>query len=365
MKCKYCKKFFDVQDALFCPFCGEKQIKAEKKREPKYPKPRVLTDGSLSAQLMVGGKRTTIKAKDEAEYKARIDAIRTGVLEMKDHPEKRTLDSVVRSYIDSKDGVFSPSSIRGFEIIYKNRFQNYMKKSICDINFQQMIKDEIAAKRSPKTISNSWGLIKTACKAAGIDLPAVNLPQAIPHDGDFLDFEQIQTFLGAVRGDPVECAALLMLHSLRISELMALDTDQIRDGIIHVKGALVQDKNNEMVEKPTNKNATSVRDIPIMIPRLKELIPEAGKVVTLPRSTIQIRLKKVCEKAGLPECSPHDLRRSFASLAKHLDWSPDTLMRVGGWNNMQTVNKIYAKLAEQDKNADIQKMKNYYQITTG
>ena len=39
-------------------------------------------------------------------------------------------------------------------------------------------------------------------------------------------------------------------------------------------------------------------------------------------------------------------------------------MRVGGWNNMETVNKIYAKLAEQDKNADVQKMVDYYRITT-
>jgi predicted transcriptional regulator len=29
-----------------------------------------------------------------------------------------------------------------------------------------------------------------------------------------------------------------------------------------------------------------------------------------------------------------------------------------------TVNRIYAKLAEKDANSDVEKMRNYYQITT-
>ena len=364
MKCKYCKRTVDLPDFLFCPYCGEKQIRAEKKRTPHYPKPKILSDGTLSGQIMIAGKRETVKAKNEKEYKARIDALRSGLLELKEHPEKRTLDDVLRSYIDKNEDVLSPASIRGFEVIYKNRFKKYMKTPICDIDFQDMIRDEIKAKRSAKTILNSWGLVKTACNAAKIPLPDVNLPQVVPPDGDFLDYAQIQTFLAAVKGDDIECAALLLLHGLRISEALKLTADNITGDTIHVRGAVVADKYNKMVEKPTNKNAASNRDVPIMIPRLKEILPSKGPLITVPRSTLQYRITKICKDAGLPPCSPHDLRRSFASLAKHLDWSPDTLMQIGGWNNMATVNKIYAKLAEMDKNSDVQRMKNYYQITT-
>lgn len=362
--CRYCKEELPPK-ALFCPWCGEKQIRARKKKpEPKYPKYRVLADGSLLGQLMVNGQRETIKADSEEEYKARVDALRTGILEMKKRPEKRPLQKVLRDYIDKNDGVLSPSTIRGYEIIYKNRFKKYITLPICDIDFQSMIKAEIQTGRSAKTIQNSWGLVSAACRSAEITLPDVNLPQVIPVDGDFLDYEQIQVFLSAVKGDPVECAALLMLHSLRLSELLKLSADQISGGIIHVRGAVVQDKNNKMVEKATNKNMTSRRDIPIMIPRLQDLLPESGPVVTIAHTTLQRRIKDICTAAGLPACSPHDLRRSFASLAKHLGWTPDTLMKVGGWSNMATVNKVYAKLAEADKNADILKMQRYYGFTT-
>ena len=365
MKCKFCRKEIDLPDALFCPYCGEKQVKSRSKREIKYPKYRILADGSLLGQLMLDGQRETVKARNETEYKAKVDALRAGLLDRKEHPEKTPLDLVIRRYIDKTDGILSPSTTRGYEIIYNNRFAKYMKRPICDIDFQEMIKEEIKAGKSPKTIRNAWGLVTTACKDAGIPLPEVHLPQLIPSDGDFLDFEQIQTFLAAVKGDNVECAALLMLHSLRISELLKLDAEKdIVDGMIYVRGAVVPNKNHKFVEKQTNKNRNSTRQVPIMIPRLTEVLPASGKAVTLHPSSIRRRIENICEQADLPICSPHDLRRSFASLAKHLKWDPDTTMRIGGWSNMQTVSKIYAKLAEKDKNEDVERMKNYYQITT-
>jgi integrase len=213
-------------------------------------------------------------------------------------------------------------------------------------------------------LKNAWGLVSTALRDAKIPVPDVNLPAVPRSDGDFLDYEHIQTFLKAVRGDSVECAALLLLHSLRLSEAMMLTVDNISDGVIHVRGAVVVDKNNRPVVRAANKTSESSRDIPIMIPRLTEILPAEGPLITIARPTVQHRVKKICESAGLPPCSPHDLRRSFASLAKHLGWMPDTLMRIGGWSDMTTVNKIYAKLADKDADADIAKMQNYYQITT-
>lgn len=364
MICKYCKKDNVPDGALFCPWCGEKLVRARKKApEPKYPKPRTLADGTLLGQLMVDGKRETVKGKDEAEYRARIDALRTGILEMKAHPEKRPLEKVIRAYIDKNDEVLSPATICGYEVLYKNRFKAYKSKPIREIDFQAMINAE-AKKCAPKTLKNAWGLASAAMRDADIPVPEVNLPAVPRTDEDFLDYEQIQTFIKAVRGDSVECAALLLLHSLRLSEAMMLTRDSISNDTIHVRGAVVVDKNNRPVVRAANKTYESSRDIPIMIPRLKEVLPASGPLITIARPTVQHRVKKICTSAGLPPCSPHDLRRSFASLAKHLGWMPDTLMRVGGWSDLQTVNRIYAKLSEQDKNADIEKMKNYYQITT-
>ena len=365
MICKYCS--CETPDgSVFCCHCGERlaRKKREKKPEPKYPKYRVLADGTLLGQLMVDGRRETIKGKDEAEYKARIDAYRTHIIEMKAHPEKRPLQKIVRDYIDKNDGVLSPATIRGYESIYKNRFKDYMPCEAGKIDYQAMLNDE-AKKAAPKTVCNGWALVTAAFNDAKIPVPDVNLPTVPESDEDFLDYEQIQTFLADIREDKAELAALLMLHSLRTSEVLKLDAakDIVADQI-HVRGAVVPDKNHKLVEKKTNKNKTSTRIVPVMIPRLAELLPEEGKAVTLHPSTIRSRIEKVCKKAGLPVCSPHDLRRSFASLGYHLKWSERTIMAIGGWNDIETVHKIYVKLSQKDINKEVQDMRNYYKFTT-
>jgi integrase len=366
MKCPYCNHAVP-DESVFCMICGERiaRKKREKKPPAKYPKYRVLADGSLLGQLMVNGTRETIKAENEKQYKAKIDALRSGIAEMKAHPEKRPLRQVLREYIDKNDGVLSPSTICGYEIIYKNRFKAYMPLPVGKIDHQAMVNDE-AKETSPKTLKNAWGLVSASYRGAKIPVPEVNLPAIPESNEDFLDYEQIQTFLKAVEGDRCETAALLMLHGLRMSELLKLDAaSDITETDIFVRGAMVPDKNFKLVEKKTNKNRTSTRTVPIVIPRLQHLIPESGKVVTVPRSTLNRRVVEICTAAGLPPCSPHDLRRSFASLGYHLKWSERTIMVLGGWSNVETVHKIYVKLSQKDVSADVQAMRDYYGFTTG
>lgn len=363
--CRYCRKELP-ESALFCPWCGEKQV-GPKKREKKYPAYRILTDGSYAGQLMLDGHRETIRAATEEEYKARIDALRLGVLEMKKHPDRRPLKDVIRAYIDKNDGVLSPATIRGYETIYENRFKAYRDKPVCQIDYQQMVNDE-AKDRAPKTVRNAWGLVSPALAEAKIPVPAVNLPQVPPSDEDFLDFEQIQTFLRAIRGNPIECAALLMLHGLRTSEALAVDAGKdIVQGPngkqILVRGAVVPDKTGKMVEKETNKNRASRREVPIMIPRLEEILPKSGKAVTATTASIRRRLETVCKSAGLPVVSAHDLRRSFCSLAFHLGWPERIIQELGGWSNPDTVRRIYYKLARSDVQAAVKGMQNYYSQT--
>ena len=347
MKCRFCKQHGVPDRALFCPWCGEKLVRARKKKTaPKYPKARVLADGTLLGQVMLDGKRETVKAATEAEYRAKIDGLRTGILERKGHPEKRTLGEIIRAYIDKNDAVLSPATIRGYEVIYNNRFKAYMKQPAGSIDYQKMVNDE-AKDKSPKTVYNAWALVSAALRDAKLPVPDVNRPQIPESDEDFLDYEQIQTFLSAIRGDKQELAALLMLHGLRMSELLKLDASDIHDGNIYIRGAVVQDKNQKYVEKKTNKNRTSARVVPVMIDRLTELLPEEGKLVTAMPNTVYRHVIKACERAGLPPCSPHDIRRSCASLGFHLEWSELVIMDVMGWHDFNTAHRFYLKLAKQ------------------
>ena len=323
----------------------------------------MLSDGTLLGQLMVDGQRVTIKAQHEKEYKAKIDAYREHVMDLKAHPDRRPLKDIVRSYIDASDAVLSPATIRGYEGVYKNRFSSYMPKPAGTIDYQRMVNDE-AKKVKAKTVINGWALIAAARKDANISVPDIHLPKVPESDADFLDYEQIQRFLAEIRDDPAEIAALLALHSLRTSELLMLTTEDVTSERIRIRGAMVPDKTHRLTMKDTNKNRTSSRDVPIMIPRLLEILPSEGKLVTLHTSSLRRRIEAACKRAEVPVCTLHDLRRSFASLGYHLGWPERSIMAVGGWSTLTTVHKVYVKLSQKDIASDIKKRQDYYGFTT-
>ena len=359
MKCKFCKREIP-EESIFCNHCGERQIKSrEKKKEISVPKPRQLPSGTFFAQITVDGQRHSVSAATEAEYYAKARALKSGLLDIKSAQPKDTLRQLLRNYIDSNTNTLSPSTIRGYEIIYRNRFKDYMDKPWAKIDFQRMVNSE-AKIAAPKTVVNAWGLVSAALTAAGENPPKIKKPTVPPSDEDWLDFEQIKKFVAAIHGKPVELAALLALHGLRLSELLDLDVSQITDKGIAIKGATVFDKDGKLIHKDTNKNKTSRRTVPIMMPRVLELLPDSGKAVTNHPSSILRGIKSTCKSAGLPVCSAHDLRRSFTSLAFHLGWDAQTTQQLGGWSNLQTVNDVYRKLADKDKNSDVRKMKAFY-----
>lgn len=360
MKCKACKN--EVPDiSLYCMFCGERLVKAkaQKKKELKVPKPIRLESGGYFGRVMKNGERIPVYAPTEEEYNIKAAAIKYGVAEPDKKPSKLTLRQALRNYIDNNDSVLDPSTIRGYEIIYRNRFAKYMDKPISSINLQAMINDE-AKRLAPKTVQNSWGLVTAALNAIEFKYPEINLPTVVESDEPFLDYEEIKLFVDTIKGRSVELAALLALHGLRLSELIDLDVSQIHDGFIHLKGATVTDKNNKLVHKETNKNPTSRRNVPVLMPRIYELLPESGKLITIRPNTILRGVNKACKDAGVTICGTHDLRRSFCSLAYHLRWNSQTTQQLGGWSNLDTVEKVYRKLAAKEKNEDVQKMIDFY-----
>ena len=365
MKCRSCRR--DIpENSIFCNWCGEKQLRERKKKtEIKVPKPRQLKSGKWNIELKAEGWSTTENTAEECIVKAK--SVRAGFLEAKKAAPKMTVDAALKKYIDARRGVISPSTIRGYETIRKNRFAEYMFKDISSVDWQTAIKKE-ASLCSAKTLKNAWGLVSSALDEVGLNTGDVSLPQIIKQDEPWLDYEQVLKFCDAVRGEPCELGALLALHSLRRSEIYALTADKIDLGqrVIHVEGAAVLNDENKLTQKDTNKNETSRRTVPIMIPRLKELLPAAMKCADgAPLmhgniNTLYNQVNRVCRKADLPEVGVHGLRRSFASLAYHLKWSELDTMRVGGWSDFQTMRKIYTKLAEKDNLKSVKKMEKFY-----
>ena len=363
MKCKSCRRTIP-DNSIFCNWCGEKQLRERKKKtEIKVPKPRQLKSGKWNIELKAEGWSTTENTAEECIVKAK--AVRAGFIEAKKNAPKMTVGEAMQRYIDRRE-LRSPSTLYGYKTIMNSRFQDVVDCDINSVDWQNVLNEE-AKKVAPKTLKNAWSFVHAAMADAGVTPPNVVLPQTVKKDMPWLDYEQINIFLDAIRGTSGELGALLGLHSLRRSEILAITVDKIdrKRKIIRVEGSVVRGKDGKMVEKETNKTSASRREVPIVIPRLLELIPEAPpgtQLVQYKANALYDKVNRVCAKAGLPKVGVHGLRRSFASLAYHLKWDMLTTMRIGGWDDDKIVREIYTKLAAKDIDKNVVKMRKFYKF---
>lgn len=332
----------------------------------KLPTPVKLKSGAYRIRLRLGGKEIPVYGETEAKCRKAAELLKiehaTGKVVQKrcDYTTKQAIEA----YIASRQNR-SPSTIRSYETIKKNRFQSVMDKVIDTVDWQAAINAEECA---PKTLKSAWGLISSAMRFIQVPVPDVELPSIIPKERPFLEPEDIPVFLDAIYGTSFELAALFGLHSLRRSEICDLTMRDIdlKKQIIYVRGAAVPDKDNKIVHKAENKNSASNRVVPIMIPRLTELLTQMqkdgveGYLVPHHPNSIYKAVNSVCSKNGLPETGCHGLRHSFISLAYHLKWSALATMRVAGYSDYNTMRKIYTHLAQTDKDKNVQAMQDFF-----
>lgn len=365
MKCKSCGRKIP-ENSIYCCWCGTEQIKKKRQlkeeKTVKVPTPAQLPSGQYHIYLRAEG--VSITEPTFAECQAKAIAIRSGLIKTEKTLPKQSLKSMCEKYVKDRNSVFSPSTINGYECIIRTRFKEYMEQNVCNIDFNKMVNEE-AAKCAPKTLTNSWRFVVSVLHSNGIEPPKVALPQ-IPHkELPWLDYKQIQAFLKAIQGKECEIGALLALHGLRKSELLVITPEKIVDGNIIVSGSMVKSVHG-FVEKETNKNNSSARKVPVLIPRLTEMLEEndypPGKPLnTLYPDKLYEKINAVCVANNLPAVGIHGLRRSFVSLAYHLRLSELETMRLGGYQDFKTMRNIYTKLAADDEQNAVKKLKEFYQ----
>lgn len=335
----------------------------------KVPEPRKLKSGSYFIQLRLNGVSVPITAPTAKECKRTAELIKA-----EHRAEKReiqadsslTLDQAITRYISARSNVLSPATVMGYESIHRNRFKRVMRTPLKSVKSWQTVVNEEASICGAKTLKSAWSLAASAMTEAGYAVPRVKLPQIVQKEKRWLTAEQIPVFIKAVHGRSVEIAALLGLHSLRRSEIIALTWDKIdlSAGVIRVEGSIVPNASGGMVYKETNKSRNSRRTVPIMIPELREALEavegKTGRVVAYHPNAIYKQVNSICKGAGLPEIGVHGLRHSFASLAHHVGLPAREAMLIGGWEDAQTMYKIYTHISEVDRVRAENKLSDFF-----
>lgn len=338
----------------------------------QIPKARKLKSGSWFIQLRLGGESISVTDpnKNKCEREARyikseyLAGKRVKKEEEPTEPElpSITLDQAIDDYCKSKSNVLSPATIRGYQNIRKNQLKEIMQKNVYDLaeltkeEWQEIINRE-SGSRAPKTVKNSVSFVKTIIQEKTKKvLPTATLPAPVDSDTAFLYADEIPKFVSAVVNTKIAVPALLALSSMRLSEIQALDWKDIKKNpdFIRTNGAVVPDEHNKMTHKKQNKNISSSRDVPILIPELKQAIEKNrkpyGPVMDFSRSFFLKQLHLLCRESNITDVTIHGLRHSFASLAYHLQIPEKIAMEIGGWSDAGTMHKRYTHIAKKDIN---------------
>lgn len=344
---------------------------AKSKNGIRMPKARQLPSGNWFVQLRLDGQSISITKPTEKEAVAEALAVKQGIVKIKKQPlGDQTLTKAIDLWIADNEHRLSPSTVRGYITTRNNGFKTLMPmkcSKITDKVIATAINNE-CRNYSAKTVMNRWRFIAQVLEWATGERFDPNLPQVVRQDPKFLDEEELNTFLEYIQGTKVEITALLAISSLRRSEIAALDWDRgdidLQNRWIHVRGAVVRDRNNKLVRKETNKNSTSRRAVPIIDPlyeALNAVEVKKGRVVPQHPGTMRCRINKACQEAGVPQVGCHGLRHSFASLCHILNIPPQVAMEIGGWSDRATMDRIYTHVSRRTKDSYQNAFTAYFQ----
>ena len=330
------------------------------------PEPQQKKDGTWRIQLRINGQSIVVTADTAKECKRRA-AIAKGEAQTSARPIKKselTLTQAIDAYINARQNSLSPSTIRGYRIIQRTRFRSTMPRRIAAVQqpeWRKIIDAELGV-ASKKTVKNAWAFVKSVLKENGItpDDSAKVAPQRKKTDARWLEPDEIKRFVSAAADHPLCIPMLLALMGMRMSEIDALQWGEIAPDaeIIRTQGARVRNENNEYVIKSEQKNVSSDRAVPLLIPELRAAIkrdwkPE-GKLLNVAQSRFRDAVTDVCAAAGVKRVTVHQLRHSFASLSAHLRIPKEISMEIGGWSNDKIMTEIYTHIAR----SDIERYKN-------
>lgn len=320
-----------------------------------------LPSGNYRVRKMYKGKTYTVVFDHKPTQKEAIQLLAVEMDNVKEVRQQLTFKAAAESYIESKENVLSPSTIREYTGTIKRLSSEFASKNISDITAMdiQWEINQFAKDRSPKTVRNYHGFISSVMKTFRPNLVInTTLPQKVKTEPYIPSDEDIKQILKAAAGTNYEVPIMLACFGMRRSEICALTLDDISGNIITINKAMVLDKNNNWVIKNNPKTEESTRDI--WVPdELIELINQKGSIYDGHPNDITDYLDALQKKLGMEHFSVHKLRHYYASMSHSLGIPDSYIMKSGGWKSDNILKSVY-RHAMKDKEAEMQQFAGEY-----
>ena len=264
-----------------------------------------------------------------------------------------TVAEALEEYVSIKKAVLSPTSIRSYDSMRRNRFKsinNMPVYSLTNTDVQKWI-NSLAKKLSSKSVYNTHGFLISVLDMFAPEMRIkVKLPRKkkkelyVPSDDD------VNQILELVEGTDLEIAILFAAYGpLRRGEICALTSDDIRENIVSVSKAMVRDGNNHWIikEPKTDSSYRTVEMPDFVIDKVKDI---KGPIIKVKPDTLTTQFRRVFKNTDIPQFRFHDLRHYSASIMHAIGIPDQYIMARGGWATDGVMKSVYRNtLDEQTK----------------
>lgn len=305
-----------------------------------------LPSGAYHAQIQVNGKRFSITGRTRAEVEEKASERR---LTLTDAPRQK-LGALVDKYISIKENVLSPSTIKG----YKQIRQTYLP-DLMDMQADHITSDVLQAAinvlsldHSPKTVRNIIGLIIATLKVYAPEVRImITYPQKKRPTYNVPTTEDVFRLIESANGHLKTAILLAAFCGLRRSEIVALDSSDLRGNVLHIQRAAVFNEDNEIVVK-SPKTYQSDRFVTIPDIVLAHIADISGPICPMKLYALTRHFIALRDRLGL-SCRFHDLRHYYASFQHAIDIPDAYIMQSGGWKSDSILKSVYRNTLDDER----------------
>ena len=310
------------------------------------PKSKKLKSGSWNVTVfshMEGGKRKYASFTAPTKSEALLMAAEFKAGKKRKAQCDLTVGEAIDGYIRAKDGVLSPSTIRGYDKMRRNNYGSIEKKKIRSLTSEdvQLFISDLATKHSARTVSNVYGLLRPAValydpeKSFRVTLPAKTKKRPVSASS-----EDVAALLQEA-SPAVKIRVGLAICGIRRGEMCALCYEDITDGVAHIHRDMVESKDNKWILKDIPKTSGSDRFVKLP-PAVLDLIGTgSGRIVKCKPPAVTASFIRLRNRCGVDK-RLHDMRGFFASSAAILGIPKIYLADMGGWErDSRVIEAVY------------------------
>ncbi len=316
-----------------------------------------LPSGSYRVRQMENGKLYSITLPYKPKTKEAYKLIQNKINRVVDN--SMTFQNAAEEYINVKNNVLSPSTIRGYHSVLRNLPQYFLDMDISQIDEYTLQKfiNEYAINHTAKTVHNVNGFVMAVLRLfyPKVDI-FVTLPQKQRQEKYTPTTEDIKRIMDASRDTKYYIPLFLACLGLRNSEICALTIFDLKGNELTINKALVYGDDGYVVKNVPKTDASN--RIIVLPDAVAQSIKEQGYIYDGYPLQIDRHLRRLQKKLNIPSFGIHRMRHFFASYMHDLGYSDAIIQSLGGWATDNVMKSVYRHALNEDS-ARMQMVSNF------